>query len=255
MVMTTSVLERKANKFHEAGRYRDALRFANRLCQRKAGDFEACQLRTMIHLELDDKQQALQDALHAWGLMPDRVDAMRLRSRAWSANGMHGQAIEELQKVVEQSSPSAAVQVQLGYEFQQLQDYAKAIRCYHEAIRLDPECSPAWNRCATVYAMAKRAEFRDGTQARRFAARAVRLAKTEQDQCHAWDSFGAALAELGDFTRARKAAKKALGFTEDPKAIRSIKQRINCYKRRERIVDPIGQLCAEPAGEAPATGS
>ena len=60
----------------------------------------------------------------------------------------------------------------------------------------------------------------------------MKLADTDTEKCLAWDTFGAALAQLGDFTYAQKAAKKALSYTEDPRMIRQIKDRLNGYKKK-----------------------
>ena len=233
IVMTTSVLERKANEFFQSGEYEESLRFCNRLCSRRNDDFAAWELRTQVHIELGHYEHALDDALHAWELQSDSMDALELRSMTYSVNDMHQEAVNDLNALIESAPEIAGYHVALGHEYQQSKQYSKAIECYQKAMNIDDRCSMAWSHYASIFCMSTDPEFLDGIRARRYASQAIKVAQTDLDKSCAWDVFGAALAQLGDYKHAQKAGKKAIGFASSKRVIRNIKTNINGYKRSE----------------------
>ncbi len=228
-------LQDKMIASYDAGQYEQALGYCNIICEREADNYETLSMRAAINLQLKRNQEALEDAVRACDLRPGMLDAISLRGYAYSVNGMHAKAAEDLQTVIANSSVEPSKFVELGYEFEQLAEWNKAIKCYLSAVAIDAEFALAWNNMASVLSMADDEEVRDGEKAKSFASKALQYACDDYERCYAWDTLGAALAETGDFEAAVRAAEKAITFTDDTELIADIEGNIATYKARRPV--------------------
>ena len=251
IVVTNATLTKNAKAYYEADLYDDALRLCDMLCKRQPGEYEPFALRCNIYSSMNNAEAALRDADYLHDLFPHKLDVYRLRASICSSHGKHRQAIEDLQYVIKRTPDSCDNQIKLAHEFEQLGDYSKAIDHLKTALSICDEDSTSWSNFSRILATSKKSEFRRGGPAKKCASRAIKFSETDQERCQAWDSFGAALAESGDFTRAVKAANKALEFTEDAKQIETIEQHIKLYEQQQPVRHQVSSEANEYWKERP----
>lgn len=143
---------------YQAGRYDEAVALMQR-----AGRFMQGNAGYLINLgnvlqamgRLDDATAAFRDAIR---LSPDNAIAYNNLGNALRLLGNHGQSIEALKKAVDIDSHYSDAYVNLAISYQASNDTENAMRCYQQAIGVDPG-----NRSAAHMLAALRGEITQGT--------------------------------------------------------------------------------------------
>ena len=91
------------------------------------------------------------------------------------------------------------------------QQYADAVRCYCDALRLKPDFEAALNNLAMLRASCKQSRFRNGREAVQLAEAACRLSGGRNPSF--LGTLAAAYAEAGRFPDAVKAIQEALALS------------------------------------------
>jgi tetratricopeptide (TPR) repeat protein len=102
---------------------------------------------------------------------------------------------------------------------------------YDEAIRVNPNCAPAYNGLARIRATCPDEIWRDGKRAVEFATRACEL--TAWKETSSLDMLAAAHAETGEFDKAVRWQEKANMQYTDADERRKGEERLKLYKEKK----------------------
>jgi tetratricopeptide (TPR) repeat protein len=129
---------------------------------------------------------------------------------------------------------------------------AEAIIQYTEALRLEPDFSPALNNLAWIRAANPQPEFRNGGEAVRLAERACQL--TEYKQPMLVGTLAAAYAEAGRFEDAVATAEKACALATrngEQALLAKNRQLLELYRAGRPYHEPAAPIQSPPASSRP----
>jgi tetratricopeptide (TPR) repeat protein len=202
-------------------------------------------MRAQVHLRRKDYGSAFRDADDAAFLEPDNALVHLVKGSACIGERRYGQAIQCLDEAIRLDGTMAdaffyrgvahyyqqdtdrgildfsqtirlgtsgdpRAYVYRGSAYKQKREYAGAIADFREAVRLDPTDAFSSMTLAALLASCPDAKLRDGSQARKYAERALEL--TNRKDPRALEALAAAYAECGDFKQAVHWQEKALEF-------------------------------------------
>jgi tetratricopeptide (TPR) repeat protein len=139
---------------------------------------------------------------------PRHSDAHRQLGLALLAEGRPALALPQFRAVLKERPADAQAYFELGRCLAQLAQYDAAIAAYRDALRLRADWPEASNQLAWLLATAPDAALRDGEEAARIAAIAVKVAQRREPLL--LDTLAAAQAEAGRFGEARETQQKAI---------------------------------------------
>lgn len=141
-------------------------------------------------------------------LGPDYHRAHQNLGIALAQQGDLDRAIKHFTKVVELKPQKSSAHHNLGQALSSKGEISGAIKHYRESLRLKPNSPGSLNGLSWILATNKNSEFRDGAEAARLAKRACEL--TNYRNPETLNTLAAAYAELGRFTEAVNATRKAI---------------------------------------------
>jgi Flp pilus assembly protein TadD len=150
--------------------------------------------------------------IRASELAPAWPEAQRRLALALSREGRTNEARQAYQKLDQLTPATAEGQRDLADMLVEGQQYAEAVRCYCEALRLKPDSETALNNLAMLRASCPQAEFRNGREAVQLAETACRLSGRRNPSF--LGTLAAAYAETGQFPEAVKTMEQALALTK-----------------------------------------
>ncbi len=177
--------------------------------------------------------EAVVELEEALRLAPGLAAARNNLGMARMRMGEIERAAREFARALEANPRLPEAHYNLGFALAQLRRYREAIAALREGLRRHPGDRPTAHLLAWLLATAPRPEWRDGEEALRLARRAL---EGEERDPVALNSLAAALAELGRFEEATRAAREALrlaeeaGLAEEAAQIRGLLQ---LYERGE----------------------
>lgn len=122
------------------------------------------------YVEIDYPDKAREELLHAMSLVPDRSaltskDAMYLNAIEATVRRDFAGAIAYFGKIAEQASPleKSSAYVDLGRSYEKNENIDKAIECYLQAAKADPQSAAAFLRLAILYG--RRQDLKNATDA------------------------------------------------------------------------------------------
>ncbi len=162
--------------------------------------------------ELGRPADAMPFLIRASELAPGWPEAQRRLALALSREGRTNEARQAYQKLDQLMPATAEGQRDLADMLVEGQQYADAIRCYCEALRLKPDSETALNNLAMLRASCPQAEFRNGREAVQLAESACRLSGRRNPSF--LGTLAAAYAEAGQFPEAVKTMEQALALSK-----------------------------------------
>jgi tetratricopeptide (TPR) repeat protein/tRNA A-37 threonylcarbamoyl transferase component Bud32 len=167
------------------------------------------------YVEINNTERAQEEVLRAISLAPDRSalavpDAAYLEAVAAIVRRDFAAAVAYYQKILDQAPPdeSANAYVNVGRAYEKSENLDKAIECYTEATRRDPQSPAAFLRLAVLYSRRQ-----DSTKAEATFKEAEKLYQTmsnDEGRVEVLYQRGALLARSGRLTEARTQLERVL---------------------------------------------
>src|SRR5262249_43757638 len=159
------------------------------------------------------------------------------RGLAWNAKKEYAKAIRDYDEAIRLDPKNVAAFRNRGFVYNLKKEYAKAVQDYEQALRLDT--SDAWTPrvMAWLFATCPNAKFRDGRKAVKLATKAIDLADEGNTGIYL-DTLAAAQAETGDFDKAVEGEVKALeDLSLDPETRDKMVKRLELYRQKKPYRD------------------
>jgi tetratricopeptide (TPR) repeat protein len=161
-----------------------------------------------VLIEQGKPADALPYLLKAIELAPAWPEPQRRLALAWQRQGGIEEARAAYQKLAALMPAGAEGCRDLADMLAEGEQFADAIRYYHEALRLKPDFEPVLNNLALLRASCRLPEFRDGREAVQLAETACQLSQRRNPNF--LGTLAAAYAEAGRFSDAIKTIQEAL---------------------------------------------
>jgi tetratricopeptide (TPR) repeat protein len=200
------------NGFFERREFNSALG-AYESAARLRPDYPVAWLREGATLtELGRLADAMPYLTRASQLAPGWPEAQRRLALAFSREGRTNEARQAYQKLEQLMPATAEGQRDLADMLAEGQQYAEAIRCYCDALRLKPDFEAALNNLAMLRASCRQPEIRNGLEAVQLAETACRLSGRRNPSF--LGTLAAAYAEAGRFPEAVMTMQQALALAK-----------------------------------------
>ncbi|CAN5449884.1 hypothetical protein BH23VER1_BH23VER1_03870 [soil metagenome] len=164
-------------------------------------------------LLVDSKEYVAADAHLGAALQLDRSDsdALTLQAMARIAQGKFRDAEILCQDALDLAPENVGARYNLAFALQQQGRWREAASAYHEVLKRKSDWAMAANNLAWILAAAPDDSLRDGGTALRISA-SLASSDAGGSQPIFWMTYGAALAETGDFPSAAAAAERAISL-------------------------------------------
>ncbi|MDD2708833.1 MAG: tetratricopeptide repeat protein [Verrucomicrobiae bacterium] len=169
---------------------------------------EACNNLGIIMVGKGRREVALRYFFRASRLRPDKPKIFVNLGNVLDEIGRSDDAVAAYQHALQMEPRLAVAHANLASVLIRRGRVEEGLDHYRETIRLQPDDGIALGNLAWLLGTLPDARLRDGSTAQSLAQRAVDL--SEGRSAHAWMALAAALAEQGDFSRARQSAASAL---------------------------------------------
>jgi tetratricopeptide (TPR) repeat protein len=186
--------------------------------------------RGLAYLELGQEDRADADFDEAIRLYPKNAPAYLSRGNAYSEQGRHSRAIKNYDEAIRLDPEFALAYHDRGLTYQEMGDLKRALADFEKAGELDPDNASTANDIAWILATAPDPALRNGSEAVKWANRAVSLG-SDSDY---YDTLAAAFAETGRYSDARLQEEYAIQklSPEDTSAKRdAYQERLQLYKQ------------------------
>ena len=140
------------------------------------------------------------------------------------------EAIARFQTALALAPRDAQTHNDLAVALTQKRQFAQAAAQFREAIGIDPQFAQAHANLAWLLATSPEAAIRNGSEALRWAAKAVDLSRGKDASM--LDALAAAYAEAGRFQEAVETARRAIDVALPP-LIPALKARLAMYERKQ----------------------
>jgi tetratricopeptide (TPR) repeat protein len=197
------------NAFFERGRLDEALSHYQEALRLRRDYAEPWQRAGVVLSQQQRTVEAIQHFRTAIQLAPAWPEPRRSLALALVGQGHTQEARAEYQAIAALLPADAEGRTKLAEMLAEGQQWADAARVYQEALRLDPDFSPALNNLAWLRATCPQAEFRAGPEAIRLAERACQLTRRNP---YFVGALAAAYAEAGRYAEAIQAVQEAHGL-------------------------------------------
>lgn len=154
------------------------------------------------------------------------------------ANGEYQLAIDTFSEAIRIDGRNSMTFSNRGLVWHQLQQWEAARRDYEKALLLDPNNAFALNNLAWLWASCPAEKHRDGKAAVVFATKACNLVHPNTPP-NFQGTLAAAYAESGDFDKAVACQTRALTSATDPDQRREMANRLDSYRRRIPVREPL----------------
>lgn len=151
-----------------------------------------------------------------------------MRACAWLFLEEFDKVVADIDAIESAGQVQAMHLVARGQALTQQLEFRRALEDFRKATKMDPQCGSAWNGIAYVFATAPNDEFRNGTEAVRYAQRACDL--TGWSDWTPVSTLAGAWAECGDFDKATEYAERALELAPDSERAER-RERVEQYRR------------------------
>lgn len=179
------------------------------------GFVQAYVSRASIFSDLERFDSAIKDYESALKLRPGDLEIQALLADSLFDAGNYLAAEQFYTELIQRSSQKSYLYRERGDVLYKMQLYERAISDYKKSLDIDSIDHYAMNNLAWLLATCIEDEFRDGALAVNLSKKAIELNPTETN----YDTYAAALAEIGEYS-------KAVSILEDLKAKSSDKKRI-----------------------------
>ncbi len=200
----------KANKRHKEyfqQQQADWSASANRQARENAAkESNAIVERGKVYYDQGQYEQAIAEFDNAIGVNSQSVWAYSFRGEAYKNLGRFDRALADFDKALTLDSTYAYAYWARGELYHFMKNYSRALADYTQAISRNANDALARNGKAWLLATVSDASIRNGSEAVRLAAEAVRL----NDHAYYRDTLAAAYAESGQFSKAVEEMKKAI---------------------------------------------
>ncbi len=201
--------------------------------------------RAEIRYELDQLDLAIEDYTEVIRQLPDDFGAYTGRGHANLQAGRIRVALNDYEHAAELKPSSADALVNRGRARHQLGMWELAAEDFREAIERDVKSAPAYQAAAWLMATCPDSRYRNQKLGLHAAERAVELAAADAVTAKHLDTLAAALANAGQFEKARGRLKQAMKRATAEEAI-ELQQRLARYEAgepyREALSSETGQL-------------
>jgi tetratricopeptide (TPR) repeat protein len=172
--------------------------------------------------------QAIEQFSAVLRIMPDDLDAHDRLAIALTQRGRLAEALTHYGEILRLRPGNPEVYNKVGMVLRAQGRYPEALAHLGEALRLKPDSVDALNNRAQIWATAPDARYRDGLKAVESATRACELTSWENPVI--LDTYAAACAEVGDFSRAAKWQVRASVLVIDAKQRAEFRARLRLYQ-------------------------
>jgi tetratricopeptide (TPR) repeat protein len=188
------------------GKWEDARTDLLAVLRLGSDNLNAQYLMGLVLLRLNRFEEALQHLQSAINVDQRDAESHRLLGEAYVALRRYDQSRSEFERVLELRPKDALAMYQLGALAQYQHRLDEAVRHYRAALELDSQQLQSSNNLAWILATHPDAKYRDGKQAVALAEQICE--KTKHERPSYLDTLSAALAEVGRFDEAVKAATR-----------------------------------------------
>ena len=184
--------------------------------------------RGEIHFAQDKLDAAIADYTRAIQLDDRDADTRIRRGDAYLQTGQLPQALADYDRAVELAPGDAAPLVARANANRRLGHWQRAADDYLQAIRIDPGSGPAFQGAAWLMATCPETDIRNAETALRAAQQAAQLLGREDYRV--LDTWAAALANDGQFDKARTAAAQAIQAAPQ-EHVAPLQKRLELYQK------------------------
>ena len=184
--------------------------------------------RAEILLQLGEYQRAIDDYSEVIQVDPNDGAAFAGRGIALAAIGQSDDAMADLNAVVRLQPEHAAAYVDRADLYAALGDWKRAAGDYRVAISLDEKSARAYQNVAWLMATCPEKKYRNPTLAVKAAKRAIELQGTTY---LGLDTYAAALASVGQYTKAASAQQQAIASAPQGE-VAALESRLALYQQQ-----------------------
>lgn len=167
------------------------------------------------YVEIDYPEKAKEELLHALALVPDRSsltarDAAYFDAIAATVRGEFAEAIGSYEKIANQASSAekSNAYLDLGRAYEKNENPTKAIECYTEATKSDPQSAAAFLRLAVMYG--RRQDLKNAYETFDKAESFYQAMSNPEGQAEVLYQRGALLSRIRKLTEAKPLLEKAM---------------------------------------------
>lgn len=239
--------------YDEAGdqqRARECFERAIAIHDRDAGSLLGLGLSCLRTNELDRARWAFERGLE---VDPKMVDAAVNLGVIAARLGDHDTAIKHFDRAIAIQPEFSVGHYNRADSLSELGRDAEAVESLQTALRIDPDFLQAARKLARIRSTSPDPALRDGPEAVQLVETKCQL--TQSQSVHTWDTYGAALAEVGRFEEAVRAADRAIELAtaaQKTQLADEIALRRNIYRTHQpyRVIRPketsSSEMNAEP---------